>query len=144
MRAYCALPGGVDERYLEEVRDATGRAADCPILVAVDADSGAILGSVTYVPDASNPFAELAVDGEAGFRMLGVAPEAQGRGVGPALVRACIERAVAEGRTGIAISTAQVMTGAQRMYEQLGFARAPGRDWEPVPGVSLLAYVLAL
>jgi ribosomal protein S18 acetylase RimI-like enzyme len=143
VRAYCALPGSVGDGYLERVRDARGRTRQCRILVAVDPDDGAVVGSVTYVPDASNPFAELAVDGEAGFRMLGVAPEAQGRGIGRALARACIDLAIAGGRTGLAISTAPIMTTAHRMYEGMGFVRAPERDFEPEPGVRLLAYVLA-
>jgi ribosomal protein S18 acetylase RimI-like enzyme len=112
--------------------------------VAVDPASGAVLGSVTYVPGPDNRLAELARATEAEFRMLGVAPEAQGRGVGDALVRACIDRARAAGRTGIAISTSTRMRAAHRLYERLGFCRAPDRDWSPVPGVHLLAYVLEL
>jgi ribosomal protein S18 acetylase RimI-like enzyme len=129
--------------YLGHVRNARGRSRDCPILVAVD-EAGALLGCVSYVPDAANPFAELEVDGEAGFRMLGVDPAAQGRGAGRALVEACIARAGADGRRGIAISTAPEMAAAHRLYERLGFRRAPERDFEPVPGIGLWAYVLAL
>ena len=29
---------------------------------------------------------------------------------------------------------------AHRLYERLGFVRAPGRDWTPVPGVDLWAF----
>ena len=100
VRAYRALGGGGDahEAYLEHVRDAAGRARHCPVLVAVDEGTGEVLGSVTYVPGQGNAFAELAGEGEGEFRMLGVAPYAQGRGVGAALVRACIDRARAGGR----------------------------------------------
>ena len=146
VRAYRALGGGGDphEAYLEHVRDAAGRARHCPVLVAVDEGTGEVLGSVTYVPGQGNAFAELAGEGEGEFRMLGVAPEAQGRGVGAALVRACIAWARADGRHGIVISTTPVMHAAHRLYEHLGFRRAPERDWVPVPGVELWAYVLAL
>jgi ribosomal protein S18 acetylase RimI-like enzyme len=146
VRAYRALGGGGDshEAYLEHVRDAAGRARHCPVLVAVDEGTGEVLGSVTYVPGQGYAFAELAGEDEGEFRMLGVAPEAQGRGVGAALVRACIERARADGRRGIVISTSPVMHAAHRLYEHLGFRRAPERDWVPVPGVELRAYVLAL
>ena len=146
VRAYRALGGGGDahEAYLEHVRDAAGRARHCPVLVAVDEGTGEVLGSVTYVPGQGNAFAELAGEGEGEFRMLGVAPDAQGRGVGAALVRACIARARADGRHGIVISTTPVMHAAHRLYEHLGFRRAPERDWVPVPGVELWAYVLAL
>ena len=146
VRAYRALGGGGDahEAYLEHVRDAAGRARHCPVLVAVDEGTGEVLGSVTYVPGQGNAFAELAGEGEGEFRMLGVAPDAQGRGVGAALVRACIARARADGRHGIVISTTPVMHAAHRLYEHLGFRRAPERDWVPVPGVELWAYVLTL
>ena len=32
------------------------------------------------------------------------------------------------------------MTSAHRVYERLGFVRAPEDDWSPEPGVTLLAY----
>jgi ribosomal protein S18 acetylase RimI-like enzyme len=72
--------------------------------------------------------------------MLAVAPEAQRRGVGEALVRACMRLAWSGGKCGIALSTATTMLAAHRMYERLGFVRDAGRDWQPAAGVSLLAY----
>jgi hypothetical protein len=36
------------------------------------------------------------------------------------------------------------MTAAHRLYTRLGFVRLPTRDWEPVPGISLRAFGLAL
>jgi ribosomal protein S18 acetylase RimI-like enzyme len=42
------------------------------------------------------------------------------------------------------LSTSTAMTTAHRLYERLGFVRLPERDWSPVPGVHLLAYVLDL
>jgi GNAT superfamily N-acetyltransferase len=146
VRAYRALPGQPGpsfESYLEHVRDAAGRAGVCPVLVAVDGDDR-LLGCVTYVPDRGNPFAEVQRGDEAGFRMLGVAPEAQGRGAGRALVEACIAHAREERRSGLAISTSPVMRTAHRLYERLGFRRAPDRDFEPVEGVHLWTYVLQL
>jgi ribosomal protein S18 acetylase RimI-like enzyme len=38
------------------------------------------------------------------------------------------------------ISTDPRMTAAHRLYERLGFARLPERDWSPEPGVDLLVY----
>ena len=146
VQAYSApgVLGDGGHGYLAYVRDARRRARDCPVLVAVDQDAGDLLGCVTYVPNEGNPFAELEVEGEAGFRMLGVAVAAQGRGVGRSLVEACIDRARADGRRGLAISTGPGMTTAHRLYERLGFLRAPDRDFEPVPGILLWAYVLPL
>ena len=56
----------------------------------------------------------------------------------------CIDRSRALGYTGVRMSTMDRMTAAHRVYERLGFTRAPEDDWEPVPGVRLLAYALTL
>jgi ribosomal protein S18 acetylase RimI-like enzyme len=76
--------------------------------------------------------------------MLAVAHGARGRGVGEALVRQCVDRARELGLTGVALSTQPSMGPAHRVYERLGFTRAPERDWQPVPGIRLLAYRLRL
>jgi predicted N-acetyltransferase YhbS len=141
--AYLRIVGDRHADYLDRIRDAESRARDCPILVAVDG-AGTVLGCVTYVPGPGNPYAELEVDGEAGFRMLGVAPAAQGRGIGERLVLACLDRARAEGRRGIAISSSTEFRGSHRLYRRLGFRRAPDRDFAPIPGVHLLAFVFDL
>jgi GNAT superfamily N-acetyltransferase len=141
--AYLSVGGDADRPYLRFVRDARGRAGVCPILVAVD-DAGTVLGSATYVPDHENPFAEVQRPGEAGFRMLGVAPSARGRGIGEALVRGMIDRASAARRTALAISTGDDWMPARRLYERLGFERDPERDFDPVPEVHLIAYVLRI
>lgn len=132
-----------DDGYLAHVRDARGRATEVDVLVAVDGQDR-LLGCVSYVRDHTSAFAEVEQPGEAGFRMLGVAPDARGRGVGQALVVACVERARAAGRTGLAIVTAPSWTDAQRLYERVGFRREPERDFEPVPGISLWAYAITI
>ena len=145
--AYLAMPGMADETgddgYLTHVRDARGRARDCELLVAVDA-SGAIVGCVSYIPGPDSPLAEAAREGEAEFRMLGVAPTAQRSGVGGALVEACIDRARAAARTALVLSTPPDWTMGPPLYDRLGFRREPSRDWEPAPGFVLHVYVLVL
>ena len=89
-----------------------------------------VLGGAMYVPGPGNPHAEVEREGEAGIRMLAVAPEAQGKGVGRALLDALIARARADGRRGIALLTLDSMTKAHRLYETAGFRRDPERDWE--------------
>ena len=140
--AYSIFPEVADQGYLAELRDVAVRAAVCPVYVALD-DDGHVLGGATYVPGPDNPLAESERPGEAGIRMLAVAP-AQGRGIGTALARALVERARADGRRGIALLSLPSMTGAHRLYERLGFRRAPDRDWEPAPGLLLLGYALDL
>lgn len=122
-----ALEG--DDEYVPELRDVAGRDREAVVLAAVDDATGALLGCVTYVPDPGNPWAEHLRDGEASIRMLAVDPAAQGRGVGTALVAACLERARAEGRTGVFLHSLPIMTAAQRIYDRFGFRRVPERDW---------------
>jgi ribosomal protein S18 acetylase RimI-like enzyme len=129
--AYRAInpPDAADDlaEYEAELRDVAGRSAGADVLVAVDGD---VLGGVTYVPDRSSPFAEFDEPDAAGIRMLAVAPEAQGRGVGEALTRACIDRAAAAGRAQVLLHSTEWMTTAHRIYERLGFRRDPALDWQ--------------
>ena len=138
--AYRALPGAhLSGGYEGRLRDVAARAATAVVLVAIEDD--AIVGAVTYVPGPVSPWAELLQEGDAGVRMLAVPPAAQRRGIGTALMRACIERAGREGRHRVCLHTTPWMTAAQRTYERLGFRRDPGRDWVPVAGVPLLGFV---
>jgi GNAT superfamily N-acetyltransferase len=133
---------GTDD-YSDELSDAARRAELATLLVAVDDETSAVLGTATFC-FAGSPYAEVSRPGEAEFRMLAVATEARGQGVGAALVQACIERARAAGSTAVALCSLEAMTPAHRIYERLGFTRAPDRDWQPVPGLTLVAYLLPL
>ncbi|MEU5460723.1 GNAT family N-acetyltransferase [Streptomyces althioticus] len=138
------LDFGESDAYLGELRDVGRRAAAAEVLVAV-AD-GTLLGGVTFVPG-PGPMADIAEPGEAEIRMLAVSPAHRGRGAGEALVRACADRARALGRTRMVLSTQRTMHSAHRVYERLGFTRAPGRDWNPLPeldDIMLLVYELTL
>jgi ribosomal protein S18 acetylase RimI-like enzyme len=127
--------------YEPALRDVASRDATADVLVAeVD---GRVVGAVT-VATRGGPWSERAAPGEAEIRMLVVHPLARGTGAGTALVTACLERARAAGCTAVRLSTEPEMATAHRLYERLGFVRTPERDWEPVPGVTLLTYVLAL
>lgn len=140
--AYGALEGETDLGYHDELRNVAGRAVLVDVLVAAEPD-GALLGTVTYVPG-PGPLAESEREDEAGFRMLAVAPWAQGRGVGRALAEACIERARADGKAGLAIYTRPSMRMAHRLYESLGFERDKASDWEFEPGEWLWGFRLRL
>lgn len=141
--AYRALGVELVGGYDEVLRDVATRAAAATVLVAVDGH-GSVLGGVTFVDDPANPYAEFDDPAAAGFRMLAVAPAAQGRGVGELLVRACIQRAGRAGKTRLVIHSTPWMTAAHRLYERCGFRRAPALDWQPLPEVPLLAFVRAL
>ncbi|MET7373647.1 GNAT family N-acetyltransferase [Micromonospora arida] len=130
--------------YGEVLADVSTRAASGEVLVAVDEVTGAVLGSVTFVLPGT-PFAELAGPGEAEFRMLAVDPGAQGRGVGAALVEACVDRAAGLGCTAVVICVRAGMADpAHRLYSRRGFVRSPEKDWSPLPGVDLLGLRLEL
>ncbi|MFI6082562.1 GNAT family N-acetyltransferase [Streptomyces sp. NPDC051217] len=136
------LDFGTGDPYLKTLRDVAGRAEGSEVLVAVDG-AGTLLGGVAYV-GAGSAWADLAGDGEAEFRMLAVAPGGRGRGVGGALVRACVDRARATGCVRVRLSTQKAMLSAHRIYERLGFVRTPERDWAPYPELVLLTYSLEI
>ncbi|KAF4405443.1 GNAT family N-acetyltransferase [Streptomyces lycii] len=145
-RAYLGdglLTFGEADAYLQELRDVARRARHAEILVAADRSDGTPLGCVSHVLPGS-PYADLAGDGEAEFRMLAVAREARGRGAGEALVRACLDRSRQAGAARVAICSQQQMLAAHRLYRRLGFERAPERDWDPLPGFTLWAFTCEL
>jgi ribosomal protein S18 acetylase RimI-like enzyme len=136
-----ALEG--DDEYVPELRDIARRVREAVVFAALDAADGTPLGCVTYVPGRDSLWAEHLRAGEASIRMLAVDPAAQGRGVGSALVAACLDRARADGRRAVFLHSLPVMTDAQRIYERCGFRRAPERDWV-FPDFLLMGFVLEL
>ena len=137
--AYAPFVAG-DHSYVAELRDVARRAADAELLVA--AADGRALGTVTFVPD-GGPLGQIARPHEAEFRMLAVEPSAHGRGVGTALLRRVLDDSRRHGRAGVVCSSLKEMRAAHRIYQRLGFGRAPQRDWSLAPGVELLAFALA-
>jgi GNAT superfamily N-acetyltransferase len=133
-----------DDDYAAELRGAAHRATGADLMVAAaDETRHDLLGTVTFCVSGSH-YAEISRPGEAEFRMLAVRPEARGRGVGRLLAQWCVDRAREQGCTALVLSSLDRMTTAHRLYERLGFGRAPERDWAPSPGVSLIAYRLDL
>lgn len=135
------VPPGTD--YQVTLRRAADRALHSELLVAVDDGTGALLGTVSFVR-AGSPYSEVSQEGEAEFRMLAVARSARGRGIGRLLAQACVDRSRAAGASRVVISTSTDMAPAHRLYESMGFARLPERDWRPHPDVLLIAYALDL
>jgi GNAT superfamily N-acetyltransferase len=142
VRAAYAADGHGPEYYHAVLADARTRARDATVVVAVDG-TGRVVGSVTYALPGSR-WAEVAGDGEAEFRMLGVLPSHRGLGVGAALTQWCIDRARADGRQRLVLSSEQSMGSAHRLYLRRGFARRAEADWSPVAGVLLLGFSLEL
>jgi len=129
---FAAIFGEGDAEYLDMVADVAGRSDRTTVLVAVDED-GLILGSITVeLTTKLDPAQELA-PGEAHLRMLGVAPAAQGRGAGRALLERAAALARTAGKSRLTLRTLPEMAAARRLYEAMGFEggvpeeHAPGR-----------------
>jgi ribosomal protein S18 acetylase RimI-like enzyme len=142
--SYLALPGHPPEAdYEKELADVGARVRDGIVFGAFE--DTVPLGCVTYVDDPSSPYAEGLADGEASFRMLAVRREAQGRGIGEALVLRCLDEARTGERTAVFIHSGDWMTTAHRLYRRLGFVHVPERDWVFAElGFTLLGYHLQL
>jgi GNAT superfamily N-acetyltransferase len=74
---------------------------------------GAILGQLQLIPGPQS--------GEIEIKSLGVTPDAQGTGIGRALIDAAVERCVADGWVRLLVSTAAADTGNLRFYQRVGF-----------------------
>ena len=134
--------GTFDEGYAGWLRDTAPRGRGSVLLVAVEGDE--LLGTATWCPPGS-PAREVSTsDTQGEFRTLSVAPHARGRGVGRALVAACVERARALGLTEVVLCSLDHMLPAHRLYESLGFVRRPELDWFPEPDVILWGFSLDL
>lgn len=137
VRAYRA-DGQLEGSYAAVLADVAGRVAHGEVLVAVDDQTGALVGCVMFVRPGSR-YAEISQPDEAEFRMLAVDPSARGRGIGAELVRACLDRAAELGYRAVSICTRHINDVALRMYANLGFRRVPERDWAPRAGIILVA-----
>lgn len=142
LAAYRSLGGElIAGRYADDLRDVATRTTGATVLVAVE--SGRVLGCVTLVDDPASPWSEGLTGGEVGIRMLGVDPSARGRGIGTALLGACLERGRALGAVRAVLHSTPAMTAAHRLYQAAGFRRAPRRDIA-LPDLHLMAFTLEL
>jgi ribosomal protein S18 acetylase RimI-like enzyme len=128
--------------YLAQIEDVAGRAGTVPVLVAVD--DGRVIGSATLETEDAGLGDDPIEPGTANLRMLGVDPEARGRGAGRALVEECVRRTRAAGLHAVTLHTVLEMKVAQRLYESMGFVRDPARDWQVTDQFKLYAFRLDL
>lgn len=128
--------------YADRLRDVAARSEGAVVLVAVD--DGEVVGTVTYVPDATSDYAQHQLGDEASIRMLSVAPKHKRRGIATMLSVACVDRARAEGKRAVSLHADEIMDVAHRLYERLGFVRDPARDYRPDDETVLVCYVLEL
>ena len=111
-----------DPAYLERIADVADRAGRTVVLVAIE--ERAIVGSLTLELDRRVDVRDQPLSSHrAHIRMLGVAPDRQGRGIGTALMRSAEDRARRAGKGEITLRTTAAMTAAQAMYRSLGYER---------------------
>ena len=78
------------------------------------------------------------------LRLLAVAHEARGLGVGRALVEECIRRARRDGAAELGLHTSKSMVAAMDLYQRMGFERAPEHDFHPPGAEPVEGYRLRL
>jgi GNAT superfamily N-acetyltransferase len=142
---YAALMPAHWEGYRQNIL-ATLAAAK-PDAQIVAEEEGRIVGTVLLYPAGSvmaRPGGGSITLAEPEVRLLAVAPAARGRGVGAALMNECVSRARQSGAAALTLHTTDIMQSAMRLYERLGFRRAPGLDIQPAPGVIIKGYRLDL
>jgi ribosomal protein S18 acetylase RimI-like enzyme len=127
------FPGITEQPAYYSMLAHVGLLADQPgIELIVAVDKGRVVGGVVYVAELARYGANGVVAHEhdaSGFRLLAVDPTARGRGVGGALVLACLARAKLRGHRAVVLHTTRAMRTAWGLYERLGFRRAPELDF---------------
>jgi GNAT superfamily N-acetyltransferase len=147
LRAYAELATVMEPEAWEELHGALRAAldGDAPAERIVAEHGGELVGSVHLFPPASDAYGGMV--GEAPWpelRLLAVAPEARGHGVGRLLVDECIRRARAMGAAELGLHTSKSMRVAMGMYERMGFVRAPEHDFQPEGAELVQGYRLPL
>ena len=121
-----SLPPPMFRAYLDDVLDVRKHAgAGGQVIVAEVA--GRILATAVFYPDASVLGFGLP-QGWASGRTMGVHPAGRGHGLARALLAEFEVRARAVGAPVFAFHTASFMAAAVRLYEGLGYRRAPELD----------------
>lgn len=125
-----AGPEGRREPYA--LREYFAVAAEAEVSVVEDEDGEVIAVIAVFAPGA--PGSSVAGPGEVELARLAVAPAARRNGIGRRLVEGCAARARDLDAEGIALWSRPYQTAAHRLYESLGYRRAPERDGEDGDG----------
>lgn len=121
----------IGDDYAAQILDVERHATTAEVWVAVDSDTGELLGSVTTPRPGGEPLTPLARAGEFDFRLLAVAPAARGRRVGSILTDFVIDLARSRGATRIVMNSGTEMITAHGIYERRGFTRMAERENPP-------------
>ena len=130
------------EHYSNDIMDVRSRLEVSELIVAEE--GGRLLGAVTYYPHTYQSTQLRWPPGWAAIRLIAVAPESRGKGIGRALMEECLRRSRERGSTSLGLHTMVVMTVAQGMYERMGFVRIPDFDIQPGSESGTMAYSMEL
>jgi GNAT superfamily N-acetyltransferase len=133
-------------RYRQNIQATLGDVGTAAQIVAEE-ESGALVGTVLLFPAGAvmpNPGGTAIPLEWPEVRLLAVAPAARGKGLARRLMEECIQRARAAGAPALTLHTADLMAVAMRLYERMGFTRAPELDIRPAPGILAKGYRLPL
>jgi len=84
-------------------------------------ENGRLLGMAYLVPS-GNPTKVYTAE-TSYIRMVGVHPDAGGKGIAQSLTKLCIEKAKQTGEMMISLHSAEIMYDARHIYEKLGFKK---------------------
>jgi ribosomal protein S18 acetylase RimI-like enzyme len=116
------------ESYLASLSRVEERAREHEVWVVEDRATGALEATVS-TPRVGAFISELGQRGELDFRLLAVAPTARGKGYGVLLTQHVIALARQRKLERVVMNSGDMMLGAHRLYEKLGFERIPDRDF---------------
>ncbi len=141
---YAALIPSRWEGYRENIRETLSHPEPAEQILAEQ--DGILMGSVLLYPAETPSESEDAAETRdwPEVRLLAVAPEARGRGIGAALMRECIDRARRSGAAFLTLHTTDMMQVAMRMYEKMGFVRSSELDFRVDDEALVKAYRLDL
>lgn len=128
--------------YLENIMDVRSRLGAAELIVAEV--NGRLAGAVTLYLEAASSSEEGWPQGWAGIRLLAVHPAYRSQGIGRALMEECIRRSREKSISTIGLHTTELMDVARKMYERMGFRRAPEYDFHPAPEITVMAYRLEI
>jgi GNAT superfamily N-acetyltransferase len=137
-----SIPPLAWEAYMRDLMDVRSRLGIAELIVA-ELD-GRPVGTVTLYSDTARLPQQMWPGGWAGIRILAVGPAYRGRGIGRALMNECVRRCRERGISAVGLHTTETMDVARRLYERMGFIRAPEFDFHPASGVVVMAYRLDL
>jgi ribosomal protein S18 acetylase RimI-like enzyme len=132
--------GGRDTPYAPSDFESTAAAAAHFLVAELD---GTVAGVIALLaPDEASR--AVAREGEAELARLVVGAAARRQGVGRALAERCAALARAEGWQAIALWSRPYQVAGHRLYESLGYERAPDRDTVDETGYGRLVFRLEL